>query len=218
MKILIYGKGDFAQQMLHYLSTDSHHEAVAFCVDAQYMDNDDSLDLKVISFETVLQEYPADEYKFLIAVGYSDMRSRETIYNKVKDAGYTCINFIHSTAIIDSSAVIGENNIILASCVVEPFVHIGDNNIIWSMSLIGHHAQLQNHNYISAKCLIAGGVKLRNLCFIGNGVTMINNLEIANETYLVAGTNLRKSTQELGMYIGNPAKLLKQLKNGIKIT
>lgn len=38
---------------------------------------------------------------------------------------------------------------------------------------------------------------------------MINSLIVANETYLVAGTNIRKSTKQYGMYAGNPAKLIK---------
>ncbi|MGE4457040.1 MAG: acetyltransferase [Arcobacteraceae bacterium] len=216
MKLVIYGIGPFAKLLHYYLTNDSDYEVVAFCADEAYIKEKEFCGLPIVAFEDVEDIYKPKEYKMLVAVGYSKMRNRKIMFEKAKAKNYALVNYIHSS-VINHEIKLGENNIILAGCVIEPNVEIGNNNVIWSMTLLGHDCQIENHNYISAKCLISGDTKIKNLCFIGNGTTMINGLVIENETYLIAGTNLRKSTKEYGMYIGNPAKFLKLNQSGIVI-
>lgn len=216
MKLVIYGIGPFAKLLHHYLTNDCEYKVVAFCADEAYIKEKEFCGLPVVAFEDIENIYSPKKYKMLVAVGYSVMRNRKIMFDKAKSKNYKLINYIHSS-VINHNVQIGENNIVLAGCVIEPNVQIGNNNVFWSMTLLGHDCQIENHNYISAKCLISGDTKIKNLCFIGNATTMINGLVIENETYLVAGTNLRKSTKEYGMYIGNPAKLLKLNQSGIVI-
>lgn len=216
MKLVIYGIGSFAKLLHYYLTNDSDYEVVAFCADEAYIKEKEFCGLPIVAFEDVEDIYKPKEYKMLVAVGYSKMRNRKIMFEKAKAKNYVLVNYIHSS-VINHELKLGENNIILAGCVIEPNVEIENNNVIWSMTLLGHDCKIENHNYISAQCLIAGDTKIKNLCFIGNGTTMINRVVIENETYLVAGTNLRKNTKEYGMYMGNPAKFLKLNSSGIVI-
>lgn len=215
-KLIIYGAGEFAMQMHYYLTSDSKYKVVAFCAEKEFIQEDSLNGLPLIAFENIQDIYAPEEYCMLVAVGYSKMRNRRKMFEKAKNKGYELINYFHSS-VVKSNLIFGENNIILPGCVVEPGVCIGDNNILWSMSLLGHHCKVGSHNYISAKCLVAGHTVIQNLCFIGNGVNMINGLVIENETCLGAGTNLRKSTKEFGLYVGNPARLIKFNTNGIEL-
>ncbi|SMG67267.1 hypothetical protein BMETH_936_1 [methanotrophic bacterial endosymbiont of Bathymodiolus sp.] len=43
-------------------------------------------------------------------------------------------------------------------------------------------------------------------CFIGNAAVMVNNINIADETYLVTGAVIVRSTEESCQYHGNPSK------------
>ena len=216
MKLVIYGIGPFAKLLHYYLTNDSDYEVVAFCADEAYIKEKEFCGLPVVAFEEIENIYSPEKYKMLVAVGYSKMRNRKIMFEKAKAKNYVLVNYIHSS-VINHELKLGENNIILAGCVIEPNVEIENNNVIWSMTLLGHDCKIENHNYISAQCLIAGDTKIKNLCFIGNGTTMINRVVIENETYLVAGTNLRKNTKEYGMYMGNPAKFLKLNSSGIVI-
>lgn len=216
MKIIIYGIGPFAKLIYEYLTNSNEYEIVAFCADNEFIIEKELCNLPIIAFEEIENIYNPQYYKMLVAVGYSKMRNRKLMFEKAKAKNYTFINYIHPS-VIKHNFIIGENNIILAGCIIEPNVIINDNNVIWSMSLLGHDCKLGNHNYISAKCLIAGHSIIKDLCFIGNGSNMINGLIIENESYLVAGTNIRKNTEQFGMYIGNPAKFLKFNKTGIVI-
>ena len=53
---------------------------------------------------------------------------------------------IHPTAIIDESAVIGENNTIGAYCVIGPGVKLGDNNTLHSHVVIEANTEIGNGN------------------------------------------------------------------------
>jgi len=216
VKIIIYGIGPFARLLFEYLRNTNEYEIVAFCADKEYIIEKELSNLPIIAFEEIENIYNPKYYKMLVAAGYSKMRNRKFMFEKAKAKNYTFINYIHPS-VIKHNFIIGENNIILAGCIIEPNVIINDNNVIWSMSLLGHDCKLGNHNYISAKCLIAGHCIIKDLCFVGNGSNMINGLIIENESYLVAGTNLRKNTDQFGMYIGNPAKFLKFNTTGIVI-
>jgi len=215
-RIVIYGTGPLAKLLYYYLNFDSSYKVTCFCVNAAYISENEFCGLPVVSFEEVEKTYPPTEYEMILAIGYSKMRSRKKLFNDVKAKGYNLANYVHSS-VITHDVVMGENNIIFAGCVIEPNVKIGNNNVIWSMTLLGHDCIIGNHNYISAKCLVSGDSQICDLCFIGNGTTMINGLLISNETCVGAASYLRKGTKEQGVYVGNPAKLLKINANGIEL-
>lgn len=215
-KLIIYGAGPFAALLYKYLEYDTSYEVVAFCVDAQYRSCEKFCDLPLVDFDNIEKLYPSNEFSMIVAIGYSSMRMRKVLFDKAKHKGYQLENYIHSS-VVNLAASMGDNNIILPGCVIEPNVILGHNNVVWSMTLLGHDCIVGDHNYISAKCLISGDSTVANLCFIGNGVVMVNGLQISNETCVAASSYLRKSTQELGLYAGNPAKLIKYNENGICI-
>lgn len=216
MKLIIYGVGSFAKLLYSYLKNDSAYDVVAFCADKQYINMNQFCGLPLVPFEEVESFYSPRKYKMIVAVGYSKMRNRKIMFDKAVKKKYQLVNYIHSS-VISHELKIGSNNIILAGCVIEPEVVIGNNNIVWSMTLLGHDCIIGDHNYISAKCLISGDSKVNDLCFIGNGTTMLNGLVVDSETCIGASTYLRKSTKKYGLYVGNPAKLIKENPNGIEI-
>lgn len=216
--LIVYGKGDFAKLMLHYFSTDSKYNVVAFCVDKSYLDNETFCNLPLISFEDLETKYPSDRFKAFVAIGYSNMKARKVMFDKIKSKNYKCVNYISSKAIIDSSFIIGENNVILENTVIEPFVKIENNNIIWSSCNICHDVFIDSHSFIAAQTLIGGFSKIKNNCFIGFNSTIIQNIILENETLVGAKSLILKDTKSHTKYIGNPAKSISNHKEeGIKI-
>lgn len=216
--IIIYGKGDFAKLMYHYFDTDSSFKVVAFCVDKEYLNNDKFCNLPLISFEDLETKYPVDRFKAFVAIGYSNMRAKKIMFDKIKSKNYECINYISSKAIIDSSVKIGENNVILANTVIEPFVRVENNNIIWSSCNICHDVVIGSHNFIAAQTLIGGFSQIKNNCFMGFNSTIIHNVTLENETLVGVKSLVLKNTKSFTKYIGNPAKSISNHEEeGIKI-
>ncbi len=216
--ILIYGLGDFARLVLHYFSRDKNYCVVAFCADEKYIKNSSFCNLPIISFEQIENLYPSAKYSIFVAAGYSSMRNRVIMFEKVKSKHYSCVNYISPYAIIDPTLNIGENNIILENCVIEPFTVIGDNNIIWSSTNICHNVKIHSHSFIASQSLIGGFSEVMNNCFIGFNAKIIQNIVVGDETLVGANSLVIKDTQSYCKYLGSPAKKVSSHKEqGIKI-
>ncbi len=205
-KVVIYGVGAFGRLMEFYFAQAGRFDVVAYTCDRQFLGDDTFGSLPVVPFETIEDFYPPEEFKMFVAIGYKRMRTRREMFARAKGKGYELVSYISPQAITYEDLVIGENNVVMGGANIEPFVVIGDNNIVWSDTLLGHELELGSHNYISAKCVVAGESRVGSGCFFGNGVTMINNLSIADETMLIAGAVLFRDTKVASKYIGNPAK------------
>ncbi len=218
MEVVIYGIGTFAKLLYYYFTKDSNYKVVAFCADRIYIKDKNFCNLPLIPFEDLERSYSPEKFKVFVAVGYSNMRARKIMFDKIKSKNYECVNYISSKAIIDSSFTIGENNVILENTVIEPFVKITNNNIIWSSSNICHDVFIDSHSFIAAQTLIGGFSKIKNNCFVGFNSTIIQNIVLENETLVGAKSLVLKNTKSFTKYIGNPAKSVStHEQEGIKI-
>ena len=217
-EILIYGLGDFAKLVLHYFSKDINIKVVAFCADKEYIKEQKFCNLPVVSFEQLENLYSSEKYSIFVAAGYSFMRNRVIMYEKIKLKGYTCVNYISSQAVIDSTVEIGENNLILENCVIEPFTIIGNNNIIWSSCNICHDVNIESHSFIASQSLLGGFACVRDNCFLGFNSTVLQYVTLAKETLVGAKSLILSNTEEYSKYIGNPAiNVGNHKENGISI-
>lgn len=217
-KLVIFGIGDLAGLLYYYLNNDSNYEVVAFCVDKQYLNSKIFNNLPVYALEDIDNYYNASEVKFILALGYSSMRFREIVYDKIVKLGFELINYISSKAIVAENVKLGFNNIILQGVVLEPNVEIGNNNIIWSSSIICHDVKIGNHNFIAAGSICGGFSHVKNLCFIGFNSTIIDNIIVENETLIGAKSLLIKNTDSHTKWFGSPAQKVGSHKDfGIKI-
>ena len=205
-KIIIYGLGPFAKLMHYYFTVDSGYDVAGFCVDREFMNREQFCGLPVFPLEVATDKWKVESYRMFVAIGYRKMRNRALMYDKAKSMGYQLVNYISSHAVIHDNLVIGDNNVVMVKVNIEPWVRIGDNNIFWSDTLLGHNLKVGCHNYVSAKCLLAGDMVIKDLCFIGNGAVTINQIVIQDETQLLPGAVLTKSTKTGGKYGGNPAR------------
>lgn len=217
-EILIYGLGDFAKLALHYFSKYSEYKVISFCADEKYIVDSYFCNLPIISFEQIENLYPPSKYSIFIAVGYTSMRNRKIMFEKIKLKNYNCVNFISPYSIIDSTVQIGENNFILENCVIEPFSTIDNNNIIWSSVNICHNVKIHSHSFIASKSLIGGFSEIKNNCFIGFNSNIIQNIVVENETLIGTNSLILRNTEAYSKYLGSPAKKVSSHREkGIKI-
>jgi len=206
--IVIYGAGPFAKLMMYHFHHDSPYRVCAFCVDRPYWQAEQFCDLPLLPSDTVTQAYPPSDHAMFVAIGYRVMRLRKQMFLQAKNLGYRLINYVSARANVRPDLRLGENNVIQSSCDIEPFVTIGDNNVFWTGTIVGHDAIVGHHNYISGGCGVGGNCVVGDLCFFGNNALMVNDLRIADETYLVAGAIILRDSQPASQYHGNPCKLI----------
>ena len=119
-------------------------------------------------------------------------------------------NIVHPNAIIDPTIVqMGYGNVITAGCVFTSQIEIGSFNIINLTSTIGHDCKIGSCNVINPGSNVSGGVNIGSGNLIGTNSTILQYLNIGNNCVLGAGSLLLKSIPDDEIWVGNPAKKLK---------
>ena len=217
MKVIVFGTSDFAKQVAFYISQSPEYELAYFCVNEDYYINTEYMGKKVLVFEKDLDNLSKVDFKFVIALGYKQMRARKRIFEMIKSKGFNLINYIHSTATV-MGEIKGEGNIILANTIIEPYSVVYDNNILWSNTLICHDSIVGSHNFIAASSIIGGFSKVLDNNFIGFNSVIKENIIVNKEVLVGAKSLILKSTEDYSVYYGIPAFKIKEHKEiGIEL-
>lgn len=121
-------------------------------------------------------------------------KSRETVFRRIKNAGFSFSTFVHPTACISPSCHIGEGNIILENVTIQPYVTMGDGNIFWSNTTICHHSEIGNFNFFAASSCVLGRVTIRDRIFFGAHATAKNRITIESDSLIGAAAYVDKDT------------------------
>ncbi|HMJ67947.1 MAG TPA: acetyltransferase [Cyclobacteriaceae bacterium] len=205
-KVIIFGIQDFAELAHYYLTNDSAHEVVAFSVNEKYMPAERKFhDLPVVPFEDIESGYNPGDFKFFAPLAPARMnRTRETVYNAVKEKGYELISYISSKATVFNNKI-GDNCFVFEDNTLQPFTNIGNNVILWSGNHIGHHGTIKDHIMFTSHVVLSGHCVVENYCTFGVNSTIRDGLTIAEGTFVAMGASIIRNTEAWGMYKGNPA-------------
>jgi len=201
-KIIIFGKGLYAEIVKQYLTDDSIYEVVAFTLDDEYINEDTYLGLPMIPFSKIEEIYPPNDYFMHVGLSYTNLNHlREDRYHEAKNKGYTLPSYISSKATVLTKYPIGDNCFIFENNTIQPFVKIGSNIILWSGNHIGHHGEIESHNFISSHVVISGQCLIKSNCFIGVNSTVAHGVTIETENLIGASSYIAKSTESKSVYV-----------------
>jgi sugar O-acyltransferase (sialic acid O-acetyltransferase NeuD family) len=205
-KVIVFGIQDFAELAHYYLTNDSAHEVVAFCVNAQYLPEERSFKgLPVLAFEDIALHFPPSEYQFFAPMAPVKMnRLREEIYHAIKAKGYEMISYVSSKATLFDNPI-GDNCFILEDNTIQPFTTIGNNVILWSGNHIGHHSVIKDHIMFTSHVVMSGHCTIENYATLGVNATIRDGITIAEGTFVAMAASIIKNTEPWGLYKGNPA-------------
>ena len=147
---------------------------------------------------------------FLITVGQiKSSRTRQNIFEKIKDAGGQLPVIISPTARVSRYATIAEGTIVMHQALVNAGASIGKACIINSKALIEHEATVGDFCHISTAACINGQVNIGDSCFIGSNTVVGNNLSIVDNSIVAAGSQVLQNLAKSGIYIGNPLRKIR---------
>lgn len=207
-KVIIYGIEELAELAHYYLTIDSEHEIVAFCIEKESLPKEKYFkSLPVVEFESVEQLYPIEEYQFFAPVTGAKMNTiKERVYNSIKDKGYNMISYVSSDNVVFDNSSIGENCFIQAGNVIHPFTKIGNNVSLWSVNLVGINSEVKDHVTFASHVAVAADCIIGENVYLGTNCTIRDGIKIAKGTLVGIATVIVKNTEEWGVYMGNPAR------------
>ena len=170
------------------------------------------LSTKVIGTDDDIPAY-VDKAEYVITVGFiKNSATRIKLYNKVKEAGGKLATIVASTAYVSKYAEIGEGTVVLHQVFVNAGAKVGCNVILNTATNIEHDAVIGDHCHISTGSMINGDAVVADQTFIGSQSVINQGVKIKMGGVIIAsGSVVNKDITGRGVYVGNPAKLIRPL-------
>lgn len=168
------------------------------------------LNYTIVGTDEQISDFVKD-HVFVVTVGQiENPYTRIKLHEKIKSAGGELAIIIASTAHVSKYALLGEGSVVMHNAVVNADAKIGKGCIINTFANIEHDAEIGDFCHISTGVMVNGNCKVGSRTFIGSQAVLANGLEIAAGCFISAGSMVRKSIFEKGVYAGNPAELKKR--------
>lgn len=169
------------------------------------------LGYKVIGTDDDVSKYVGD-CDFIVTVGHiksSEVRRR--IVCCIEEVGGVLATVVASTAHVSGHTVLGAGSVVLHGAMVNAGANIGRNCIINTLANVEHDAVIGDFCHVSTGVMVNGNCRVENGVFLGSQSVMLNGVSVADGCVVSAGSFVRKSIVERGIYAGNPAKLMVKL-------
>jgi sugar O-acyltransferase (sialic acid O-acetyltransferase NeuD family) len=199
--LIIIGDSAFAEVAYEYFTHDSEYQVVAFCVEKEFIKNNEKFGLPIISLEEIDKYFSPSTHSFYAALVYTQInRLRERLYLTMKAKGYAPASYISSRSFLWRNVAIGEHCFIFEDNTIQPFVSIGNNVVLWSGNHIGHHSHIHDNCFISSHVVISGFCEIGSNSFLGVNASIANNIAIGSYNWVGPGISIVRNTQENAFY------------------
>ena len=146
-----------------------------------------------------------NENDFFIAVGNNAIRAK--IFRKLADKKLYPANAIHPSAVIDASASLAPNGIMVAAnAVINPLAKIGAGAICNTGCIIEHECIVGDFTHIGPGAVLCGNVKVGSNTFVGANAVVRQGITIGDNAMIGAGAVVVKDVPDDVTVAGVPAK------------
>ena len=160
---------------------------------------------KIFGFKVIKETKLTSKAKVFLGIG--DNLSRKSLSKALKQPNFFSI--ISKKAHIGKKTTIEDGCFIGNFCHIGPEVSIGKNSIINNGAIIEHEVKIGEYSHIGPNVAISGRTTIGDFVFIGVGATVINNVSICSKAIVGAGATVVNDLTEPGVYVGTPAKKIK---------
>lgn len=199
MILAIYCAGGLGREVIALARSVNRWEAVVFV--------DDVTEQREVAGARVFKFQEVEEYKgnieFVIANG--EPAVRESLYHKIKLAGYTMANIIGNGCCILPETEIGEGCIIY-DCGISANVRIGCNTLISTKVMIGHDTIVGKNCVLSCGCFIGGVTHIKDKVYVAPGALIKDRVCIGQSAIISLGAVILRSVRKKAIMVGNPAR------------
>lgn len=203
--LIVIGGGDHAQVLIDLIGlldletlfiTDhdlSRHDTIVYGLTVRGDDNE-------------VLKYDPQQVLLVNAVGsVAKPMARQNVFTRFKGHGYQFASLIHPSAVISSSAQLGEGVQIMASAVVQANAVVGNNTLINTKASIDHDCVLGEHIHVAPGVTLSGKVTIGDTTHLGTGATVIQGIRIGREVLVAAGAVVVRNVPDESMVMGVPA-------------
>jgi sugar O-acyltransferase (sialic acid O-acetyltransferase NeuD family) len=104
--------------------------------------------------------------------GIGNISPRLKVYEKIREAGFTCPNVIHPRSFIEPTAILGQGGQFFFNSYIGSDVQIGFGCIVNTGAIVSHDCILGDFVNLSPGAILAGAVEIGERALVGMGVTI----------------------------------------------
>lgn len=118
--------------------------------------------------------------------------------------------FVHPTAYVASTAVLGAGVVIMPNVSVSPGVVLGRGCLVMAAATIGHDSHYGSYCHVAAQACLGAHLDIGVGVHIGLNATVGENLTIGRYATLGMGAVLTGNMGDHEVWVGNPARYLRR--------
>ena len=208
--VLVVGAGGHAFSVIDTLECQGRHRVVGLLV------NDSPVDRAVRGYRvlgsvselaTVAQATGCQAVIVTIGDNYQRQRVSAKVRSLLPDAHF--ISAIHPSAVISSTARVGQGVVILAGAVVNCGTEIGEGCLINSRASVDHDCTLEAFSSVAPGATLGGNVVVGQRSSVGLGAAVVHRISIGADTVIGAGAVV-VADQEAGIVaFGSPCRMVR---------
>jgi sugar O-acyltransferase (sialic acid O-acetyltransferase NeuD family) len=206
VKLAIVGAGHLGQQMAHYAKFNTV-EIIGF-FDDTFEKGEEVFGLPILGgLNDINPVYSSAKFShIIIGIGYNHLACKAKLWGEINDFRIPFYSIICPNTYIDKSAVIYDGAFIMPGVVVDQRCVVGKGVVLNCNTTISHDSVIGDFSFFGPAVTLSGFVKIGKETFLGSGSVIIDNVSIVNQVKIGAGAVVSKNINEVGLYLGIPAK------------
>jgi sugar O-acyltransferase (sialic acid O-acetyltransferase NeuD family) len=209
--IVLIGGGNQAHYTIDIIHKEGKYNIVGI-IDSIHNVGSDRFGYKILGrqedIKNIIKEY--NIYGGIISIGDNWVRHSVSEYIKNLIPLFKFVNAIHPSVIIGENVEIGEGVVMMAGCIINPKSKIGNFTFFATGAQVDHDCNICDYASISAGSVTGGYVTLGKYSAITLGVTVIDRLNIGENTVVGAGSLVLKNLPNDVLAYGNPCKIIRK--------
>lgn len=186
-RVIVIGGGGHAKVVMDVIRTRKDCLLTGFLDDADSPEITSCPHLGKIRQLGIIVE---DAAVLFCAIGDNKARKRvvEEVSSRFKQhSALRWESFIHPSAIISPSAIIGQGTVVMPLAVVNAGSSIGNHSIINTGAIVEHDCRIGDFCHLSPNATLCGKVEIGNGVHVGAGAIIIQGLTVGTDSVVGAG-------------------------------
>jgi sugar O-acyltransferase (sialic acid O-acetyltransferase NeuD family) len=210
-KIVIIGSSGHAKVIIDIVEKQNIFSIVGL-IDARRTVGENTLGYPIIGNEDDLPSLiPTHNIEgCIIAIG--DNWKRKLLADKLdsKTIAIEFVTAIHPSAQIGKNVTIGIGSVVMAGTIINSDATIGKFTIINTKASVGHDCSLGDFASLAPNATIGGNVRIGNFSAISMSATLIHSITVGEHSVVGAGSVVLDNINDLKIYFGVPAKVVRE--------
>lgn len=139
-----------------------------------------------------------------IAIG--DNGTRERMAQRLLAAGRQLHMVLHSTAVVATSANLGEGCFIAAGAIIGPDAFVGEGAIVNHNAVVDHDCRVGVYAHLAPGSVLGGEVIIGRRTLVGAGAAVLPGVTVGDDVIIGAGAVVTKNLPAGCCVVGIPAR------------